>query len=69
MFKGYLSYIAGAALLIAGVGKLLIVFSQCLTGDLSVDACMVALTVSYDAVVAAATGLGIVGVRRAIANQ
>ena len=69
MFKGYLSYIAGSALLIAGVGKLLIVFSQCLTGELSVDACMAALSSSYDGVVASATGLGIVGVRRAIANQ
>lgn len=69
MLNGYISYIAGFALLIAGVGKLLIVFSQCLTGELSVDACMAALSESYDGVVAAATGLGIVGVRRAISNK
>lgn len=59
---GYKTAIAGWALLITGVGELLMTVGQCIGGALDLNVCIDKIPALFQALVTAAAGVGILGI-------
>lgn len=66
LLNGKKSAIAGYGLLIGGIGSLLVVVGDCLTGALTIQQCIVALQGSVQPIMVALGGLGFIGLAHKI---
>ena len=60
--NGIKTAVAGWALLITGLGELLLTIGQCLSGTLDLQVCLEKIPQLFNSVVVAAMGLGFLGI-------
>lgn len=68
LIDGKKAYIAGAGLLLIALGQLLTHAGHCITLHIDVQSCVEQFPALWDALREALTGLGIIGVRHALAK-